>query len=66
VVWSPAPKVARDSRPEFQHPSADSLVSDLKTALRQQILDITVAQGEAQVEPDRVPDDDWRKAVAGV
>src|SRR5713226_7556809 len=68
TLWcrSPAPKVARDSRPELQHPSSDSLVTDLQTALRQQILDITVAQGEAQVEPDRVPDDNGRIAVAGV
>ncbi len=64
--WSPVPKVARDSRFELQHPSADGLVSDLQTALRQQILDITVAQGEAHVEPDRMPDHIGRKAVAGV
>src|SRR5260221_6677280 len=47
-------------------PAPDSLVSDLQTALRQQILDVTVAQGEAQVEPDRVPGGNRRKAVAGV
>src|SRR5713101_8181666 len=61
-----APEVARDSRSKLQHPSADGLVTDLQPALRQQILDITVAQGEAQVEPDRVPDHKRRKAVAGV
>src|SRR5258708_10729577 len=56
----------REGQPELQNPSSDSFVTDLQTALRQQILDITVAQGEAQVEPNRVPDDNWRKAVAGV
>src|SRR6266849_2814540 len=63
---SPAPEVARDSRSKLQHPSTDGLVTDLQPALRQQILDITEAQGEAQVEPDRVADHNWRKAVAGV
>jgi len=52
---SPAPEVARDSRSKLQHPSTDGLVTDLQPALRRQILDITVAQGEAQVEPHRVP-----------
>jgi hypothetical protein len=65
------PQRSRRPRPdELQHgsceASADGLVTDLQPAFRQQILDITVAQGEAQVEPDRVPDHNWRKAVAGV
>ena len=29
-------------------------------------VDIAVAQGEAQVQPNRVPDHIWREAVAGV
>src|SRR5260221_822267 len=61
-----APEVPRDNRPEFQHPSPDGLVADRQLALRQQILDIAVAQGEAQVEPNRVPDHIAREAVAGV
>src|ERR1700686_3979730 len=35
-------------------------------ALRQQIFNIAVAQGEAQVEPNRVPDHSRWEAVAGV
>src|ERR1039457_2362542 len=46
--------------------SPDGLVADLQPALCQQILDIAVAQGEAQVQPNRVPDHIWREAVAGV
>src|SRR5260370_41452002 len=61
---SPAPEVARDSRSKLQQPSTDGLVTDLQPALRQQILDITVAQGEAQVERERAPDYNWREAVA--
>jgi hypothetical protein len=61
-----APEVLRDRRPEFQYPSSDGLVADVKPALRQQVLDIAIAQCEAKVEPNRVPDDIWREAVAGV
>src|SRR5258708_40282665 len=60
-----APKVPPNSRPELQHPSPDRLVADLQPALRQQIFNIAVAQGEAQVEPNRVPDHIRWEAVAG-
>jgi hypothetical protein len=63
---SPAPEVSRDNQPDFQNPSADGLVADLQPALRQQIFDIAVAQGEAQVEPNRVPDHIGREPMAGV
>jgi hypothetical protein len=36
------------------------------SALSQEILDIPVAQGEPEVEPDSVPDDIWRKSVVGI
>jgi hypothetical protein len=40
-------EVSRDNRTEFEYPSPDGLVADLKPALRQQILDIAIAQCEA-------------------
>src|SRR5260221_6975343 len=61
-----APKVPPNSRTKLQHPSPDRLVADLQPALPQQIFNIEVAQGEAQVEPNRVPDHIRREAVAGV
>ena len=35
-------------------------------SVRASILDIPVAQGEPEVEPDSVPDDIWRKSVVGI
>jgi hypothetical protein len=40
-------EVSRDNRTEFEYPSPDGLVADLKPALCQQILDIAIAQCEA-------------------
>jgi transposase len=48
--WSPAPQVARDERPELQHPSTDGLIADLQPALGQQVFDIPVAQREPEIE----------------
>src|SRR5437899_11121229 len=52
-VGRPRLRLRADSRSKLQHPSTDGLVTNLQPALRQQILDITVAQGEAPVAPDR-------------
>jgi len=56
----------RDHRSEFQHLTPDRLIRDVKPTLGQQFLDIAIAQGEAQIEPDRMLDDHRRKAVAAV
>jgi hypothetical protein len=64
--WSPTPQVARYQRPEFQHPSTDGLVADFQSSLSQQIVDISITQREAQIEPDSVPNYIGREAVAGV
>src|SRR6266702_3549914 len=67
VVWrrSPAPQVARNARPELQHPSTDGLIADLQPALGQQIFDIPIAQRETQIKPDG-PQNIGREAVAYV
>src|SRR5882757_9033844 len=61
-----APQSACDSRPEFQHPAAHRLVRDIEPALGEKLLHIAVTQGETQVEPHSVLDDNRRKAVAAV
>lgn len=63
---SPVPEASRDNRPECQDPSPEGLAADLHPVLCQQIFDIAVARGEAQVEPNRVPDHIGPEAVAGV
>ena len=60
------PEFPRKDRPEFQHPSTDALVGDLDPALSQELLDVFEAQGETQIEPDRVPDDDGWELMASV
>ena len=56
----------RDRGAEFQHPAPYGLVGDLKPAVGQQFLDIAVAQGEAEIEPDRVLDHLGREAMTAV
>ena len=41
------------------------LTANRQPALSQEILDIPVAQGEPEVEPDSVSDDIWRKSGGG-
>jgi hypothetical protein len=51
---------------ELQHPAPDRFVGDVEPALGKQILDVSVAERKAQVEPDRMPDDNRRKPVTKV
>ena len=55
-----------DHRPEVVHPAADRLVRDRDFALSEQILDVTKAEREPEVEPDRLMYDLRRKPVSGV
>jgi hypothetical protein len=57
------PQVARDQWAELQHPAPHSLIGDLQAALGQKILDVAVAQSEAQIQPDRMLDDRRRKPM---
>ena len=47
-------------------PAPDGFVGEIEPALGEQILDVSVAEREAQVEPDRMLDDDRWKPVATV
>ena len=60
------PQPPRDQRAELQHPAPDGFVGDIEPTLGQQILDVSVAEREAQVEPDRMLDDNGRKPVTTV
>src|ERR1700737_1256373 len=52
--------------PNFQHPAPHRFVGDVEPALGQEFLDIAVAQGEAEIEPDRVLDDLGREPMAAI
>ena len=57
---------SRDRRAELQHPAPNRFVGDVEPAFGQQFLDIAVAQGEAEIQPNRVLDDLGREAMAAV
>jgi hypothetical protein len=52
------------TRPELQHPTPDRFIGDIQPALGEQILDVAEAEGEAKVQPYRMPDDVRRELVA--
>jgi hypothetical protein len=56
-------KIGRDQWPEMIHPAANSFVGDHDTAFRQQIFDVTKAQGKPDVKPNRLLDDFGREPV---
>jgi hypothetical protein len=60
------PQLLRGRRTKLQDPTADGLVADVQPSRGQQILDVAVAQGESQIEPNRVTNDAGWEAVANV
>jgi hypothetical protein len=58
-----APRVART---EGRDPSSNGFVGNIDPALSEQLLDVTVAQREAKIDPDRVLNDFGRKAISGI
>src|SRR5262249_55733973 len=54
-----------DRGTELQHPAPHRFVGDVEPSRGQQLLDIAVAQGEAEIEPDRVLDNlSWEPVAA--
>src|SRR5215470_2393192 len=60
---TPPPELITVGLPKFPTPLADSLVRHDDAAFEQEFFYVTVAQGEAIVEPDPMADDFARKAV---
>ena len=70
------PHVAKSTLVTFEFPSVlgselpaplpDGLVGDEDAPLREELLDISEAQGEPMVQPDAVTDDFTREPVAGI
>jgi hypothetical protein len=58
--------ITGDDWPKLEDPSPDRLVGDVEASLSQELFDIAVAEREAQVEPDTVPDDLGRELVTPV
>ena len=62
----PLPQASRDGGTEFEPPAPDRFVGQVEPAFGKQFLDIALAQGEAEIEPNCVLDDARREAVAAV
>jgi hypothetical protein len=56
----------RDHRPEVVHPAAHGLVRDRDPALSEQIFDVTKAECEPEIEPDRLMYHLRREPISGV
>jgi hypothetical protein len=54
-----------DHRSELPHPAPYSLIGDVEFTLGEQVLHISVTQGEAQLKPDDSFDDNRRKVAGG-
>jgi hypothetical protein len=55
-----------DHRPEVVHPAAHGLVRDRDPALSEQIFDVTKAECEPEIEPDRLVNDLRGEPILGV
>ena len=51
------------SSTKFDTPKSDGFVANNDASLREQVFDITIAEVESMVQPDRVTDDVGRKSV---
>ena len=65
-AWAALPQLARDQRAEFQHPAPHRLIGDVEPALGEQFLHVSLAQGEAEIKPDRVLNNFGREAMAAI
>jgi hypothetical protein len=52
--------------PKLETPPPSRLIGDIETALGEEFLDVSVAQGEAKIQPNSVPNDLWWELVASV
>src|SRR5258708_8501478 len=67
-AWPRAPlaKLPGKCRSELEDPAAHGLVGDIDAALSDEVLDVAIAQSEANVKPNRVPDNRCRKVVVAI
>ena len=64
--WTALAQMRGDHRPKVVHPAAHGLVGDRDPALREQILDVTKAECEPEIEPNRLMYDLRREPISGV
>src|SRR5947209_123066 len=52
--------------PKMIHPASNCFVGNYNSTLREQILDVTKAEREPEIEPDRLVNDHRRGPISGV
>jgi hypothetical protein len=65
-AWAAPSQLTCDPGPEFQNPAPHRLIGNIEPALGEQILHVATAQGEPEIQPDRVLDDWRRKAMSAI
>ena len=60
------PQPSSNHRAEFQHPAPNALVREVEPTLCKQFLDIAIAQGEAQLKPNRMLNHGRRETVPAI
>src|SRR3981081_2636277 len=60
------PEPSRYPRSELQDPAPHSLIREVEPTFSEEILNVSVAQRETEVEPNRVLDDRRRKAMPAI
>ena len=61
---TPTAKFSREQRSELQDPASHRLVGDIQPTLRERTFDVAIAEREAHIEPNGVPDDHRRELMA--
>src|SRR5258707_6936648 len=60
------PQFRCNDRPEMIHPAPDCFVRNCNSALREQVLDVTKAEGEPEIEPARLVNDLRWEPICGI
>jgi hypothetical protein len=65
-LWTGFAKIGRDLRSKMVHPTPHRLIGNHDSTFRQQTLNVTEAQGEPDIKPDRLLDNLGREPVAAI
>lgn len=64
--WTPLPQFRNNDRSEMIHPASDRLVRNYNSALGEHILDVTKAEREPKIKPNRPVNDLRTEPIFGV
>ena len=65
-AWTTLPEPRRIDASELERPLPNRLIRDVDAALGAQVLDVAIAEREAELEPHGMPDDLGGEAVPGI